>query len=96
MYWLSVNERLPDAGMPVFVWAEPDTYVAAYYPECPRCHNTEHFANADWCADLYQATQWMYLPKPPAPKQGRTLRYERNKVHSKHVFNRILTKKGTV
>ena len=96
MYWMSVNERLPEPSTAVFVWAEPNTYVAAYYLDCPRCKQAEHFANADWCADLYTATAWLYLPKPPAPKEGRTLRYERKKPVNKHIFNRLLTKKGTV
>lgn len=79
MYWVSVNERLPQVGLKVITWQEPLMRIACYYAICPLCGQEQHFAAKSWCADLYSLSHWMHLPHPPAPKEGKCLRYERKK-----------------
>lgn len=87
MYWISVNEKLPDDGQKILVYYHQDIYTAVLYNICILCQQPEHFTDGTWCADTDTITYWMHLPKPPAYAHAKSSRYERKKRPLNHHFN---------
>lgn len=79
--WISVDEKLPDLGIPVWLFEEGRIYMGG------RCDDSEgwlwgqaydepYIDNGVWKSELYvddeyKPTHWQPLPQPPAVEDGK-------------------------
>lgn len=60
--WIPCSERLPEAGMPVLIYACKHR-VTAYYDNCKNLFRLTENDNLYYIAEY--VTHWMPLPEPP-------------------------------
>jgi hypothetical protein len=60
--WISCSDRLPEAGMPVLIYACKHR-VTAYYDSCKNLFRLTENDNLYYIAEY--VTHWMPLPEPP-------------------------------
>lgn len=62
--WISVEDRLPDAGQTVLVWANGCVHMSVH-----RLHGnlfSSSYSGAQESSSIgYKPTHWMPLPEPP-------------------------------
>jgi hypothetical protein len=62
--WISVSERLPEAGVDVLIWSPIDSQFRRACVAALDRVNGQHFWTSEYGDEM--PTHWMPLPEPPA------------------------------
>ncbi len=62
--WISVTERLPDAGVDVLIWSPIDPQFTRFCVAAMDRINGQHLWTSEYGDEM--PTHWMPLPAPPS------------------------------